>query len=430
MSHQLVLNNLGKFCKEKDLLKFLNGLAIKFKKLKKVPQRTFSFLSFDNSEDLNAAIEVLKTAAYKGYNLEPVVRTFHNRDDNRDDRNEGNKRKWNEDTDEGKNSTRQKFEPKSVNDAVAPWWNLGYEEQLMKKMENMKRDCLVPLVKEVRKSYVHADKKDQIPPWLSTRGIPTDGLAGIVFEDIIRSPQPYGYRNKCEFTFGKDIEGKESVGFRLSGFSTGVTVGAPYDCPNIPRVMKRLVNCFINFLGHSPFKTYDLMTHEGVWRLLTVRNSKRTGELIVMLCVNPPVSEDELSSAWDMELKRLSGHLQSLESFSDDFTEQNELPFLPSSFVNTEGAKINESSPVRRPLVSGFCLQVYTGVSVPLADHPSQLIFGKESIREELLGCTFEVSPQSFFQVSTLFYGHVIDNHNYIPCICVKIFSLFSLYIF
>ena len=50
-------------------------------------------------------------------------------------------------------------------------------------------------------------------------------------EDIIPAPQTAGYRNKCEFTVGKDREtGEIRSGFRLGTFLDGVAVASgPHD---------------------------------------------------------------------------------------------------------------------------------------------------------------------------------------------------------
>ena len=36
-----------------------------------------------------------------------------------------------------------------------------------------------------------------------------------------------------------------------------------------------------------------------------------------------------------------------------------------------------DSTTPQPPLITGLCLQVYDGLSVPSSDHPYQLIFGK-----------------------------------------------------
>ena len=76
--------------------------------------------------------------------------------------------------------------------------------------------CVVPLVKGVRDSFYAMKKGNEIPQWLLKSNIskPSEGLdfkqyleealwrdrkfnyAGIIFEDIIRSPQPFGYRSE------------------------------------------------------------------------------------------------------------------------------------------------------------------------------------------------------------------------------------------
>ena len=60
-------------------------------------------------------------------------------------------------------------------------------------------------------------------------------------EDPIASPDLNGYRTKCEFTIGKDLEGKPTVGFLLGLYKLGITaVLDPSDCLNVPDIAKRI----------------------------------------------------------------------------------------------------------------------------------------------------------------------------------------------
>ena len=211
----------------------------------------------------------------------------------------------------------------------------------------------------------------------------------VTIEDIIPCKEPHGYRNKCEFTFGLDHNGRPSLGFRVSTFPN-VLVEPPYDCPNIPLVMKHVVGEVVNFLESSNLGPYDQHHHTGCYRLLTGRYSRRTGDFVLMLCVN---SRDVDQEAFARDLRILTDLIQSLvelpntdESASFDFQSQ-------SSMVSQQGKK---------KLVTGLCYQVYDGLSVPPADHPTIQVFGDVCITEEMLGCKFEVSPQSFFQVCSL----------------------------
>lgn len=60
-------------------------------------------------------------------------------------------------------------------------------------------------------------------------------------EKPIGSPNVNGYRTKCEFTIGTDLDGKPTVGFLLGLYKLGVTaVLDPSDCLNVPDVAKRI----------------------------------------------------------------------------------------------------------------------------------------------------------------------------------------------
>ncbi len=209
----------------------------------------------------------------------------------------------------------------------------------------------------------------------------------VIIEDIIPCKEPYGYRNKCEFTFGPDHDGRPSLGFRVSSFPD-VLVEPPYECPNIPIVMKHVVGEVVNFLASSNLGPYDQHHHTGCYRLLTCRYSRRTGGFILMLCVN---SKDVDQDSFAHDLKTLVDLMQSLVELSSS-DESASFNFQSQSSLGPPMEK--------KKLVTGFCYQVYDGVSVPPADHPTIQVFGDARIMEEMLGCKFEVSPQSFFQVS------------------------------
>ena len=61
--------------------------------------------------------------------------------------------------------------------------------------------------------------------------------------DPIPSPDINGYRTKCEFTIGKDLDGKPTVGFLLGLYKLGITaVLDPKDCLNVPDIAKRIAS--------------------------------------------------------------------------------------------------------------------------------------------------------------------------------------------
>lgn len=163
------------------------------------------------------------------------------------------------------------------------------------------------------------------------------------------------FRNKCEFTFGHELvtsstdtvppgdpiattggEGEEgegvepqyipSLGFRVSSFKDGVLVESPFECPNVPEEMKLVVQKFTDLIRSTPdLPVYDQHKHAGVWRLLTCRYSRRTNQMVVMLCVC---------------LRGIS-----VEAWS---TAETAITSMLSSLCWQEG----------QPFVHGFCVQV------------------------------------------------------------------------
>jgi tRNA/tmRNA/rRNA uracil-C5-methylase (TrmA/RlmC/RlmD family) len=134
-----------------------------------------------------------------------------------------------------------------------------------------------------------------------------DLLNSVVIEDILESPEPFGYRNKGEFTFGPDSESRQSLGFRVSSYPI-VRVDPPDNVPNIPHVMKRICRAFIDFLnteGLPRLKVYDQLNHTGVYRILTIRYSRRTRGLLLMLCVSLKETGKMLASFGFLVIKRI-----------------------------------------------------------------------------------------------------------------------------
>lgn len=59
--------------------------------------------------------------------------------------------------------------------------------------------------------------------------------------DTIQSPDINGYRTKCEFTIGKNLEGKETVGFLLGLYRDGITAVLSSDeCLHVPEKAKKI----------------------------------------------------------------------------------------------------------------------------------------------------------------------------------------------
>lgn len=168
--------------------------------------------------------------------------------------------------------------------------------------------------------------------------------------------QPFNYRNKMEFSFGTSKEGLLELGLHLPGrFDRVFDLDA---CHLQSDISNRLVSHIRAFVRTHRLSVYHLKDHQGLLRFLTIREGKRTGEVMVILTT----SEDAF-------------HL------ADRLSEDIQMAFPEVSCV--------VHSVNRRKA------QVATG------DEENALL-GQGHIREKLGDFVFEISPRSFFQTNTL----------------------------
>lgn len=101
--------------------------------MKVVPNKDFSFITFDNDSDCQTAIKALDGVNYRNSCLEIATRT-HNSDNHGkkrpgDDRDcydaRGEKR-----TRSGEKVSETEVPIKTAREAVSPWWDVPYEEQV------------------------------------------------------------------------------------------------------------------------------------------------------------------------------------------------------------------------------------------------------------------------------------------------------------
>jgi len=195
---------------------------------------------------------------------------------------------------------------KSVVDATTPLWRKPYREQLELKERNMRNDCLLKARKRISKTYRNAGKHGETPKWL--RGNPA-GFLESALRPVLASPALTFYRNKCEFTFGtrprRDGEaGMEAeLGFRTGSFYSGdLRVETPTLTYNVPLVQKIMVLRFRDFMRANDLPPYDNVTNAGLLRMLTLRSSYETGDILA--CFTVCLKDAALAARWD-EVKAL-----------------------------------------------------------------------------------------------------------------------------
>jgi tRNA (uracil-5-)-methyltransferase len=192
---------------------------------------------------------------------------------------------------------------------------------------------------------------------------------GVEIEDVIKSPQTQGYRNKCEFSFGRNTDGEKSLGFLLGLFKNGITtVLSPRPCLHVSDLQKLIVDKIEEYARQSKLDTYDRLKQAGFFRLLLVRTLE-SGENMVMIQVNPQdLSEEEL------ETEKLK-FTKFITEFSDSQPEREK--------VDSVWWQLNDDC--------------FNGIK---DDMTMELLAGKEEIEETLMGLKFQISPFSFFQIN------------------------------
>lgn len=94
----------------------------------------------------------------------------------------------------------------------------------------------------------------------------------------IQSPRTQGYRTKCEFTIGKNLDGEKTVGFLLGLYRDGVTaVLSPDNCLHVSEQAKQVAKLMEDYVRESRYDVYDRKTQTGVWRTIMTK-TQRTGD--------------------------------------------------------------------------------------------------------------------------------------------------------
>lgn len=175
---------------------------------------------------------------------------------------------------------------------------------------------------------------------------------------VTASPDRYFYRNKMEYAFGEK-NGKIILGLRervspLTRYQARVT---PLDrCLIFSPVVERVFPLFINFANRYNFPAYNPMTKKGFLRHLVIRDSKNTGELMIVLVTT--------------------------RGIIPDFT----------SLVEELTCVV--------PEMKSFYWVINNQISDVVSFGQKDLVFGQASIEEKMGGFRFLIHPQTFFQTN------------------------------
>ncbi|KAJ3207110.1 tRNA methyltransferase 2 [Dinochytrium kinnereticum] len=364
---QLKLLNMSKYTTVKDLKKILETEGITAIKTKKVHSMDFGIVWFETMEQRTVAAEKLDGLTYKKSTMgvELVDKDSGEVTDERKEKNQkgGRGRRNGANDEEGDERTPQE----KINDQVTPLWRKPYETQLLEKTNSFK-NAFGTVKKKLTEFLFNKDiSKENKEPlmWLKThtaknrRGICT-------VHDCVPSPILTGYRSKCEFTFGFDLEGKPAVGFMLGLFKDGiVTVLSAEECLNVSKQAVQIVKEMEHVAVASSLPIFNRLTKTGFWRLLQIRTQDSGESMMIVQTDATGISAEQLKEAQEAVVKRFSG-------------DECAVKVTTVLWQNHSGA--------------------HNGIS---ETSPFEVVLGPGFVHETLLGLSFQISPTAFFQINT-----------------------------
>ena len=172
-------------------------------------------------------------------------------------------------------------------------------------------------------------------------------------EPIIGMENPYYYRNKVHAVFDRDRKGNIVSGTYEAKTHRVVPVE---NCLIEDKKSQEIIRTIRGLLKSFKIKTYDEDTGYGLFRHVLIRRGFKSGEIMVVLVLGSPIFPS-----------------------SNNFVKalRKEHPEITTVVLNINDRK----------------------TSMILGER-EKVLYGKGFIRDELCGCTFRISPKSFYQVN------------------------------
>ena len=188
-----------------------------------------------------------------------------------------------------------------------------------------------------------------------------------IAEPIVGMDEPYRYRGKSQFPFGKDKNGKV-----VTGFYAGRThnIIANNDCVIGVEENREILEIILHHMEEYGVQPYDESNGSGLIRHVLIRKGFATGELMVCLVINSGMKKGEYIPAQDKLISALC-KVEGMTSISVSLNDKNTNVIMGDRIVNLWGRE------TIRDVV--HMLNVDNGTDI-----------------------TFEISPLSFYQVNPL----------------------------
>ena len=261
---------------------------------------------------------------------------------------------------------RQKKES-TIEDMCLPWHGMAYADQLVAKKQVV-IDALAAGLAGARKGAAGRGYTP-LPEW-----------SELVVDDTLCTPEINGYRNKCEFTIGRNVDGEVDIGFMFARatHTSEPVVAAGEHLMHVSSQLAKIVES-IRSLVRGSVDTYPLFSHltkTGCWRMASVRACPLSGQSQVIL-----------------QTGVLGAESPQFETLITEWANKH-AGILTSVYVQYNGSVTD---------------------TVVLSDlHEMKLLAGPESIEMRIGNIVnLRVHPLSFFQTNTqaceLLYSRVFD---------------------
>lgn len=172
-------------------------------------------------------------------------------------------------------------------------------------------------------------------------------------EQIIGMKDPLHYRNKVHAVFGRTRRGEIISGTYEAGTHKIVNID---ECMIEDEISQSIIRTIRSLIRSFKIKTYDEDTGYGLLRHVLVRRGFTTGQVMVVLVLSSPI-------------------LPSKNNFVKALRKEH--PEITTVVLNVNDKK----------------------TSMVLGERDI-VLYGKGYIEDTLCGCTFRISPQSFYQIN------------------------------
>jgi 23S rRNA (uracil1939-C5)-methyltransferase len=192
------------------------------------------------------------------------------------------------------------------------------------------------------------------------------GFESIVVEPLLTPPDELGYRNKSTYPVGiaenntfhahekkSGVHGKVIAGYYQKGSHQIVNLN---QCPIQDERLNPILEAIKQDIQTAKWPIYNESNHQGVIRHLSLRIGRRTGEKLVTIVAK----ESQMKDLWH-NAKRW------METFD----------------------------------LVGVCLNINAAKTNAIFGEETTCIIGRDYIRETFSGLTFQIKPETFFQIYT-----------------------------